>query len=261
MKNGFTLVELSIVLVIIGLLVGGILVGQSLIESAQIKAQVRQFQQYDIALQNFYQKFRHIPGDAPYSFGTKVYPDSFNGWGNGWIEGNVGTGNNLAGEVSSYFTDLSESKMISEQYKMVSNQYKRGKGKQFPLGKIGDGGIMIHSTFDKRIQYFFGMSVDSPFGPYGTYNAFSPEGVISPAVAFAIDKKMDDSLAETGKVFATSSRTSLPAGNYSPPANWTLLPDTTDGVCINVIAGADTYNVANTDSKACKLRVEAQFYR
>jgi len=34
--SGFTLVELSIVLVIIGLLISGILVGQSLTESAQI---------------------------------------------------------------------------------------------------------------------------------------------------------------------------------------------------------------------------------
>ena len=48
-KSGFTLVELSIVLVIIGLLIGGILVGQSLIESAKMNSFVRQVQQIDIA--------------------------------------------------------------------------------------------------------------------------------------------------------------------------------------------------------------------
>ena len=62
-RNGFTLVELSIVLVIIGLLIGGILIGQSLIESAKIGKVIREIQQYDIAIRGFDQKFRGLPGD------------------------------------------------------------------------------------------------------------------------------------------------------------------------------------------------------
>jgi prepilin-type N-terminal cleavage/methylation domain-containing protein len=39
-RNGFTLIELSIVLVIVGLIVGGVLVGQDLIRSAAVRAQI-----------------------------------------------------------------------------------------------------------------------------------------------------------------------------------------------------------------------------
>lgn len=46
MKNqsGFTLIELSIVLVIIGLIVGGVLVGRDLIKAAEVRAQVSQIE-------------------------------------------------------------------------------------------------------------------------------------------------------------------------------------------------------------------------
>ncbi len=64
-RNGFTLVELSIVLVIIGLLIGGILIGQSLIESAKIGKVIREVQQYDIAIRGFREKFQGLPGDHP----------------------------------------------------------------------------------------------------------------------------------------------------------------------------------------------------
>lgn len=64
MKRGFTLVELSIVLVIIGLLIGGILVGQSLINSAQLQAVIRQVSQYDGAAMNFKTKYKSLPGDS-----------------------------------------------------------------------------------------------------------------------------------------------------------------------------------------------------
>lgn len=65
MKKGFTLVELSIVLVIIGLLIGGILIGQSLIQSAKINGLVQQFRQIQVAMEQFKSKYRYFPGDSP----------------------------------------------------------------------------------------------------------------------------------------------------------------------------------------------------
>ena len=67
-KRGFTLVELSIVLVIIGLLIGGILVAQSMIGATKAQSFVRHVQQFDIAVQNFQTKYNGLPGDV-ISFG------------------------------------------------------------------------------------------------------------------------------------------------------------------------------------------------
>ena len=63
MRQGFTLLELSIVLVIIGLLIGGIFVGQSLIHTAQLNAVVSEFNRYQTAVQNFKQQYQALPGD------------------------------------------------------------------------------------------------------------------------------------------------------------------------------------------------------
>lgn len=48
-ESGFTLIELSIVLVIIGLIVGGVLSGQDLIAAAQQRATLKQKEQFDLA--------------------------------------------------------------------------------------------------------------------------------------------------------------------------------------------------------------------
>ena len=59
----FSLVELSIVLVILGLLVGGILSGQSLIRAATLRSFVKQHEQHYTAVMSFRDKYSQLPGD------------------------------------------------------------------------------------------------------------------------------------------------------------------------------------------------------
>lgn len=64
-QSAFTLIELAIVLVIIGLLVGGILSGRELIKSAQVRATVAQINAYATAANTFRNKYNCVPGDCP----------------------------------------------------------------------------------------------------------------------------------------------------------------------------------------------------
>ena len=65
MKNqkGFTLIELAIVLVIIGLLLGGVLKGQELINSAKVKNLANDFRTIPVYIYGYQDKFKALPGD------------------------------------------------------------------------------------------------------------------------------------------------------------------------------------------------------
>jgi len=62
-QSGFTLIELAIVLVIIGLIIGGILKGQELIENARVKNVMAQVNSYQAATVAFEDKYGALPGD------------------------------------------------------------------------------------------------------------------------------------------------------------------------------------------------------
>ena len=62
-QTGFTLIELAIVLVIIGLLLGGVLRGQELINSAKAKNITADLKNVQIFIYGYQDKFRAIPGD------------------------------------------------------------------------------------------------------------------------------------------------------------------------------------------------------
>lgn len=62
-QQGFTLVEIAIVLVIIGLLLGGVLKGQEMIKSAKVKSQIQQIDGISAAFNTYQDKYGALPGD------------------------------------------------------------------------------------------------------------------------------------------------------------------------------------------------------
>ncbi|MET3131371.1 prepilin-type N-terminal cleavage/methylation domain-containing protein [Oxalobacteraceae bacterium GrIS 1.11] len=86
-QRGFTLVEIAIVLVIIGLLLGGVLKGQGLIDSAKVKNIIQQSNALSAAVNAYQDKFRALPGDD--ILATTHVPNSA---GNGNGDGQIGDG-------------------------------------------------------------------------------------------------------------------------------------------------------------------------
>ena len=62
-KKAFTLIELSIVLIIIGLLIVAITSGSSLIRNAKLRSITNEARQYQVAVNSFFMKFDEYPGD------------------------------------------------------------------------------------------------------------------------------------------------------------------------------------------------------
>ncbi len=86
-RTGFTIVELTIVIVIIGFIVMGILIGQDLIWSARLKSDIRTMKELDTTINSFEVKYNCIPGDCP-NVVSKLGdsgPTIYNGDGNGSI--------------------------------------------------------------------------------------------------------------------------------------------------------------------------------
>lgn len=90
-QSGFTLVEIAIVLVIIGLLLGGVLKGQELINSAKVKNFAQDFRSVPLFIYGYQDKFKALPGDdknvTAHVSGATVAADSSGSLGNGAING------------------------------------------------------------------------------------------------------------------------------------------------------------------------------
>src|SRR5207237_6826698 len=109
--RGFTLVEIAIVLVIIGLLLGGILKGQEMIVQAKIKNSIADFSGVSAAYHGYQDRYRAIPGDDP---NATRWANGRAGDGNGVVGGTynaacpTGTGQPAAGTAEScmFWNDL-----------------------------------------------------------------------------------------------------------------------------------------------------------
>ena len=98
-QSGFTLVEIAIVLVIIGLLLGGVLKGQELIESSRIKSMAKDLTSFSAMFTSYQDRYRSLPGDDIIST-----THTTRGWGGSALTtstaATAGIGNSLIGAVT-----------------------------------------------------------------------------------------------------------------------------------------------------------------
>lgn len=154
MKNGFTLIELSIVIVIVGLLAGGVLVGQSLILNAQINRLASNLLQYDIAINNFHDRFKQIPGDSSFFTPSGATDNSLSfgdNNGDGTANSNPCNGQFSNREADFFWAHLTQAKMLSDNYQPRATRFcgaseDTNLEDYRPSYEIGDGSGFISST-------------------------------------------------------------------------------------------------------------------
>ncbi len=181
--RGFTLIELAIVLVVIGLLLGGILKGQELIESARARSLISQIDSIKAAYYAFQDKYRAIPGDYP---GILAHAN-LSGIANNQIGGNgdgVVRDTPMARESLLAWVHLSHANLISGNYQASDNQ--PGPLAEWPRNPYG-------ATL--QLQY------DDQFtGSGGIPRLNLKTGNQVPARILAeIDRKIDDGRANSGQ--------------------------------------------------------------
>lgn len=86
--QGFTLVEVAIVLVIVGLMLAGVFKGQALIDSARVRSMANEVSGIRTAWYSFQERYRALPGDFQ-SAGTQIDSAAVSGNGNGKLDADV----------------------------------------------------------------------------------------------------------------------------------------------------------------------------
>ncbi len=216
-QKGFTLVELSIVLVIIGLIVGGVLVGQDLIAAAQIRAQISQLNEFNAAVNTFRAQYDGIPGDTRNLFALGLVADTNgNGNGDGIIDGDPSATNT---EAAHFFDSLSAAELIA-------GQFGETEGPETSI----DTGLLVAVSAGSLNYWIVGGGVGS--GPNDMTNAAVAAGSgITGFQAWSLDSKMDDADPETGSMRLVDPGATL--SGQTGPDDWLASPDT------NCVAGGE----------------------
>ena len=285
-KVGFTLIELSIVLVIIGLIVGGVLVGQDLIKAAEIRATIAQYEKYNSAMNTFRGKYNGMPGDLLAAQSTAFGLDPTAGAhagttglgdGNGLLTDTAATNLNApVGETVLVWQQLSVSSLLDGSLGTgltTTGQMAASPtaALYLPPAKLGRGNYWLAGSSAGLNYYALASVTGVTAGAAATATyATTVGGGITPIESFNIDTKLDDGAPNTGIVQARGHATMGAAADTifaalastSKPV-WTTatVASAASGDCIT--GGTAATDTANTYARgatpggtpACTLRL------
>ncbi|OFZ67787.1 MAG: prepilin-type N-terminal cleavage/methylation domain-containing protein [Betaproteobacteria bacterium RBG_16_56_24] len=204
-QSGFTLIEIAIVLVIIGLLLGGVLKGQELINSAKVKNLAADFKNIPVFIYGYQDKFRALPGDdaaaASHVAGTNATtPGTVN---NGVIDGRWLPATPASDESSLFWQHVRLAGLAAGSTNPADSEYQ-------PRNSLG-GHLGIQAGSTASIQNL-----------RGSYTICS-ENILG-KFARQIDTNLDDGNTTTGSVMATASTGLVMQGAASSVAANSILP-------------------------------------
>jgi prepilin-type N-terminal cleavage/methylation domain-containing protein len=201
-QKGFTLVEIAIVLVIIGLLLGGILKGQEMITQAKIKNVIADFSGISAAYHGYSDRYRAIPGDDP-NANTRWGAPAVAGSGDGQVQGTWSLAPcALATESCGWWDHLRRAGFVS------------GTGPAQPFNAVA--GLIGVQTGDGTgavgpPAVAPGATLLNAAGGTGFVGLIICSGNLPDKIAIAVDTQMDDGASNLGTVRALLQAAPNPA--------------------------------------------------
>ncbi len=218
-NRGFTLIELSIVLLIISLITGGIIAGRSLVQSAKLTDLADTVNKYQTATRAFELQYHALPGDIANA--TEYWPgQTYSGNDNGNITETSQGGANAADggsadvtENRTYFEQLALAGLVEGSYDSTTS------GKSFALFPEKAYFIPIYSSREQLFGCFgvcsFSESNYLRLANIGTTGPLTPVAFLSPPDAKTLDMKIDDGRPGTGAVTVINFTDCTNVANYS----------------------------------------------
>jgi prepilin-type N-terminal cleavage/methylation domain-containing protein len=198
-QTGFTLVEIAIVLVIIGLLLGGILKGQEMITQAKIKNVIADMSGVSAAMYGYQDRYRALPGDDKNATRwAGVTAPASGTTGNGVIEGGWTTATT---EATIFWEHLRRAGFVS------------GSGSENPFNAVsGKMGVQTSDgTAPGSATFANGVLSDGGGTPTVFTQLLLCSGNLPDKVAISVDAQMDDGDGKKGNVRAMKQAAPNPA--------------------------------------------------